>query len=305
MNLTNNRSNNNSTIDLVKTINSGQYFLWEKKDKKWYGIYGETILKITENENVKEKDNGSRFEYDSFHNYERWYEHIFRMDDKYDEIIYDISQKDEIIYKMIKKYPGLRLMRQNPVQCILSFLCSSNNNIPRIRYMLRNLSKRFGKRVIWDGMEFYTFPTLKSLYNASISDLLSCGLGYRAKYVLNTVKDISDKNLDIDLIQKQNYEVAKEEIMKLDGVGEKIADCILLFSFDKLEAFPMDVWIIKFFNQNLHQIIKNDIIKMGLKITTSQYKTISKKIRDHYGKYSGYAQQYMYYSIREESGRKW
>jgi N-glycosylase/DNA lyase len=284
-------------IDIDLSLNSGQYFLWEKKGKTWYGIYGETILKITEKENEK------LYEFDSFPEYDDWQKNIFRHEDNYEEIIYEISQ-NEIIRNMVQKYPGLRILRQKPIQCIFSFLCSSNNNIPRIRLMLRNLSKKFGKKVVFDDMDFYTFPDIKSLCNASIQDLLSCGLGYRAKFVLNSAKYISDKLINIEFLKKVKYEFAKEELLKLDGIGEKIADCILLFSFDKLEAFPMDIWIIKFLYQNLQHITKTEI-NLNSKISPSQYKIISKEIRDHYGKYSGYVQQYIYYNIREEHGRKW
>jgi N-glycosylase/DNA lyase len=284
-------------IDIDLSLNSGQYFLWEKKKKSWYGIYGETILKITE------KENEEIYEFDSFPEYNDWEKNIFRQDDNYDKIIYEISQ-NERIRNIVQKYPGLRILRQKPIQCIFSFLCSSNNNIPRIRLMLRNLSKKFGKKIVFDDMEFYTFPDIKSLCNASIQDLLSCGLGYRSRFVLNSAKDISDKIINIEFLKNTKYEFAKEELLKLDGIGEKIADCILLFSFDKLEAFPIDIWIIKFLCQNLQQITKTEI-NLNFKISPNQYKKISKEIRDRYGKYSGYVQQYIYYNIREENGRKW
>ncbi|HXS60456.1 MAG TPA: DNA glycosylase [Candidatus Sulfopaludibacter sp.] len=284
-------------IDIDLSLNSGQYFLWEKKKKSWYGIYGETILKITEKENER------IYEFDSFPEYNNWQKNIFRQDDNYEEIIYEISQNERIKY-LVQKYPGLRILRQKPIQCIFSFLCSSNNNIPRIRLMLRNLSKKFGKKIVFDDMEFYTFPDIKSLCNASIQDLLSCGLGYRSRFVLNSAKDIADKIINIEFLKNTKYEFAKEELLKLDGIGEKIADCILLFSFDKLEAFPIDTWIIKFLCQNLQQITKTEI-NLNSKISPIQYKKISKEIRERYGKYSGYVQQYIYYNIREENGRKW
>lgn len=287
-------------FNAYSTINSGQYFLWEKKDNSWYGIYEETILKI----NVIENNDEIIYEYDSFPKMENWHKHVFRFDDKYNEIIYEISKKDRIIDVITKKYPGLRIMRQGPVQCILSFLCSSNNNIPRIRSILRNLSKKFGNRVEWNGNEFYTFPSLKTLYKVSIAELLSCGLGYRAEFVFNTVKDMIEEKIDMKIVRDKNYLIAKKEILKLNGVGDKIADCILLFSFDKLEAFPIDTWIVKFFHENLNQILDSDI-KIKEKITPYQYKILSEKIIEHYGKYSGYAQQYLYYNIREENGRKW
>jgi N-glycosylase/DNA lyase len=284
-------------IDIDLSLNSGQYFLWEKKKKSWYGIYGETILKITE------KGNEEIYEFDSFPEYNDWQKNIFRQDDNYNEIIYEISQ-NERIRNIVQKYPGLRILRQKPIQCIFSFLCSSNNNIPRIRLMLRNLSKKFGKKIVFDDMEFYTFPDIKSLCNASIQDLLACGLGYRSRFVLNSAKDISDKIINIEFLKNTKYEFAKEELLKLDGIGEKIADCILLFSFDKLEAFPIDIWIIKFLCQNIQHITKTEI-NLNSKISPGQYKKISKEIRNHYGKYSGYVQQYIYYNIREENGRKW
>jgi N-glycosylase/DNA lyase len=288
-----------TNIDL--SINSGQYFLWEKKKKSWYGIYGDTILKVSENGN--EKNDEITYQYDSYPKYNDWQKYVFRQDDNYNEIIYEISQTEKI-RDIVQKYPGLRILRQKPIQCIFSFLCSSNNNIPRIRFILRNLSTKFGKKIVVDDMDFYTFPDLKSLCDASIQDLLSCGLGYRAKFVSSVAKYISDKQINIELLKKIKYEFAKEELLKLDGVGEKIADCILLFSFDKLEAFPIDIWIIKFLCQNLQQFTKIEL-KINSKVTSSQYKKISKEIRDRYGRYSGYVQQYIYYSIREENRRKW
>jgi N-glycosylase/DNA lyase len=219
-------------------------------------------------------------------------------------IMNEISKKDIIIDNVTKKYPGLRIMRQKPIQCIISFLCSSNNNIPRIRLILRNLSKKFGKKVEWDGNEFYTFPNLTTLHNTSVPDLLLCGLGYRAEFVIKTVKEIVKQETDMIKLAEMDYDNAKQEILKLNGVGDKIADCILLFSLNKLEAFPIDTWIIKFFQKKWEQILDEDM-KIKEKITPNQYRVLSKKIREHYGRYSGYAQQYLYYSIREEYGRKW
>ena len=292
--------NSRCTLNINSTINSGQSFLWEKRDKSWYGIYEESVLKITEYEKNGEK----AYEYDSFPKIENWQQHVFRFDDKYDRIMKEISGKDSIIDNVTKKYRGLRIMRQRPIQCIISFLCSSNNNIPRIRLILRNLSKKFGKKVEWDGNEFYTFPSLLTLHTTSVPELLLCGLGYRAEFVIKTVREIIKQETDMVKLAEMDYDKAKQEILKLSGVGDKIADCILLFSLNKLEAFPIDTWIIKFFQKKLNQILDEDM-KIKEKITPNQYRALSKKIREHYGRYSGYAQQYLYYSIREENGRKW
>lgn len=296
---------NNSSrniLNIHSTINSGQYFLWEKRNNSWYGTYEDSILKITLPEN---KDN-STYEYDSFPRIENWQQSVFRLDDKYDEIIDEISRKDKVVENITKKYIGLRIMRQKPIQCIISFLCSSNNNIPRIRFILLNLSRKFGKKIEWNNNTFYTFPTLKTLSTISQSELLHCGFGYRAEYVRKTVQTIVDQKIDMQLLKDSDYSKSKQEILKLSGVGEKIADCILLFSFDKVEAFPMDTWIIKLLQKKIgHMIVLDSELKINDKITPSQYRLVSKKIREHYGKYSGYAQQFLYYSIREENGRKW
>ncbi len=217
--------------------------------------------------------------------------------------MYEISQ-NENIRKLIELHPGLRILRQDPAQCIFSFLCSSNNNIPRIRTILKNLSKKFGEKINIDSMDFYTFPSIQKLCNASIQDLLTCGLGYRSKFMLNSAKYISENNIDLEHLKSTKYDIAKEELLKLDGVGEKIADCILLFSLDKLEAFPIDTWIIKFLHENLYQSLKTDT-KLTYKMSPSKYKIISNGLRNHYGKYSGYVQQFIYYNIRVENGRKW
>lgn len=292
----------NNQLNIYSTINSGQYFLWENKQNIWYGIYEDTVLKVSpilDNNNI-------HYEYDSFPKIEDWEQRVFRLDDNYDQIINEISKKDLMIEKITKQYKGLRIMRQKPIQCIISFLCSSNNNIPRIRLMLRNLSRVFGKTIEWKGDLFYTFPTLASLSAASQAELLQCGLGYRAVYIQNTVKSILNQDVDMKIIEKANYTESKLEIMKLCGVGEKIADCILLFSLDKLDAFPIDTWIVKLLQEYLNNIlVVSPEIKINNKLSPNQYKVISKKIRDHYGKYSGYAQQFLYYNIRELNGRKW
>lgn len=289
-------------INVHSTINSGQYFLWEKRNNSWYGIYQDSILKVT----LPKNNYNLIYEYDSFPRIEDWQQYVFRLDDKYDEIIDEISKKDIIIENITREYFGLRIMRQKPIQCIISFLCSSNNNIPRIRLILRNLSKKFGKKIEWSDNTFYTFPTLKTLSTISQSELLHCGFGYRAEYVRKTVKSIVDQEIDMKFIRDSDYTKSKLEILKLAGVGEKIADCILLFAFDKMEAFPIDTWIIKHFQRKLDHMIISDLeFKINDKVTPSQYRFVSNKIREHYGKYSGYAQQFLYYSIREENGRSW
>lgn len=300
------------------SINSGQMFLWEKFNDTWYGVYGDHILKFySPNYNRQDvmangendKNTVKLFSYPEFKDCER---HIFRLDDNIRNILSSLS-KDRVVSETIIKYPGLRLMRQDPHQCIFSFVCSSNTNISMIRRMLKNLSRKFGNKIFIDGNEFYTFPKAESVNKATIGELISCGLGYRAKAVKSVAQSIASGILDINLLLGDSYEVAKQELMKIYGVGNKIADCILLFSLEKLEAFPIDVWISRaifqhynwlLYNNNEEQYIKGNIIRGG-KITSYQYKILSEAIRDYFGRYSGYAQQYLYYDIRHSAGKKW
>jgi N-glycosylase/DNA lyase len=175
--------------------------------------------------------------------------------------------------------------------------------------MLRNISKKFGCKVIFDGKEFYTFPSVNSLNKATINELCSCGVGYRAKAIQAVAKHIVIGDLDTSHLIRIKYHDAKEELLKVYGIGNKIADCILLFSLEKLDAFPIDVWILRALSRYYGWLFTEDEdenkFKMIDRITINQYKALSENIRNYFGKYSGYAQQYIFYHMREIAGKKW
>jgi len=289
-------------------------FLWEQIGNSWYGTYGDHIIKFSTswtNKSDRSSNHKNRgIQFDSYPEVKGWETKVFRLDDDIEKILSTLSN-DALLSKTIRKYPGLRLMRQEPYQCIFSFVCASNTNILMIRKMLKNLSKKFGCKVIFDGKEFYTFPSVNSLNKATINELHSCGVGYRAKAIKALADHIVSGNLDIDHLVRIRYHDAKDELLKVYGIGNKIADCILLFSLEKLDAFPIDVWILRalsryyswLFNENQNQ--NQNKFKMTEKITINQYKILSEIIRNYFGKYSGYAQQYIFYYMREIAGKKW
>jgi N-glycosylase/DNA lyase len=141
-------------------------FLWEQKDNSWYGIYGDNIIKFsTSTTNFNSFTRGNKnttIQFCSYPEVEGWERKVFRVDDDIKKILSTVS-KDTLVYKAIRKYPGLRLMREEPHQCIFSFVCASNTNMLMTRKMLKSLSKKFGYKVIFDGKEFYTFPSVSSL----------------------------------------------------------------------------------------------------------------------------------------------
>jgi N-glycosylase/DNA lyase len=304
-------TNLNSQFDPEMTINSGQVFLWQRYGNLWYGVHGDHIFKISifdkKSENYDKSSTIDNIDFYSSPSFDGWEKFVFRLDDNMNQIFDDLS-KDVLMSKLIRKYFGLRLMRQDPFQCMISFACSSNTNIPMIRNMLNNLSRKFGKKLMLDEKIFYTFPKVERLYEASINEICSCHVGYRAKAIKSIVDGIIEESFDLDDLKFSSYVKAKEQLMKIYGIGNKIADCVLLFSLEKLDAFPIDVWISRALSSHYYNLIENKlpyINNLEKKLTTNNYLLVSNAIRNYFGKYSGYAQQYLYYYVRNNEKRKW
>ena len=281
------------SFDPVVSINSGQVFLWEKHGDSWYGIHGERVVRLS-------RVNG-RVEFATFPEDRSCDHKIFRLDDDTRSIFGEIS-RDSFVRRLIKMYPGLRLMRQEPQQCLFSFVCASNTNIPMIRRMLCNMTRKFGRPAKVDEMEFFTFPSAADINRAGIDGLRACGLGYRAKAVKAAAGAIATGQLDFDVLKSATYEEAKKELLKVYGIGNKIADCVLLFSLEKLDAFPIDVWIARALAAHYKWLHEK---KFGDKITPRQYEQLSGSAKEYFGRYAGYAQQYLYYHMRQTAGKKW
>jgi len=268
-------------INLEDTIKSGQVFLWEKNGKKWYGINGNDVLSI--DQNTQKITSFSEKPAD-----------IFRNDDNLKKILGNISQ-DKIVESAILRFPGLRLLRQDPFQCYISFIVSSNSSIQKIKLMLKKLCKKFGRKVRFDGKEFFLFPEPKQLANAQTKDLLSCGLGYRAKSVKNASKDVVSGKIDFEFLKNTDYDTAKETLLNIFGVGDKVADCIMLFSLEKLVAFPLDRWMIRV----LQKYYSKKFQSLGKILTGKKYVLLHEEIVNYFGPYAGYAQQFLFKMERE------
>ena len=281
------------SFDAITSINSGQAFLWQKLDDGWYGIDGQSVLKIS--------FKAGEALFSSYPERQSWERDFFRLDDELDIIQSGLSG-DNLVATLFGKYRGLRLLRQNPEQCLFSFVCASNTNIPMIRRMLYNICRKFGKKLTFDNREFFTFPQASAINRASTAELRACGLGYRTKAIKAAAEKISNGSLDFEQLSLASYEEAKEQLLQVYGIGNKIADCILLFSLEKLDAFPIDVWIARALAKHypsLHEC------KIGEKLTSHQYELVSGKMRGYFGKHAGYAQQYLFYDIRQDAGRSW
>ena len=277
---------NYCTINVENSINSGQVFLWKRDGNHWYGINGQDILKISNSGRIK--------------SYQNIKTDFFRKNDNLEKIIKSIS-KDKTTKMAVSRYVGLRVLEQDPFQCLISFIVSSNSNIQKIKSSLENLSKKFGIKVEFQNKEFFLFPKPEKLAKASINEIKSCGVGYRARFIKEAANRTLLKKIDFEYLKKCNYKDAKEEICFIPGVGNKVADCVLLFSLNKLEAFPLDRWMIRILEKYY-----SDQFQLETKtITEKQYNILHEKIVNYFGPFAGYAQQFLFKMERENYQRKW
>ena len=277
---------NKFSIDIDNSINSGQVFLWEKNGTNWYGINGQDVLKINKNGTIKSILNSKT--------------DFFRKNDNIQEIMQLIS-KDKTVKKAVKEYEGLRIFEQDPFQCLISFIISSNSNIQKIKNSLEKITKKFGKKVKIQNKEFFLFPKPEKIANASINEIKACGVGYRAPFIKEAAKMVILKQINFEYLKKCDYYEAKKNICLVPGVGNKVADCVMLFSLNKLDAFPLDTWMIKILEKYYSKEFK---IKTKT-ITQKQYELLHEKIVNYFGPYCGYSQQYLFKMEREKKDKKW
>ncbi len=275
---------------LEVTLCCGQVFRWDKLGDWWYGVAREKVFKV--------RQVGDEFEFSNVDR--RFVERYFSLDANLAEIAQSVN-RDPHIAKAIKEYWGLRLIRQDPWECLISYICATNKSIAAIKQMLNNLSRKFGKKMVFDGYEFFTFPECKSLASATEKELLACSLGYRAKYVLETSRKIFKNSLDLEALKRQPYAEAKEELMAFAGVGPKVADCVLLFSLGKTEAFPIDVWMKRVLLNHYSDKLRIELVKKLSEpkgFSRGDYERLGTFAREYFGKYAGYAQEYLYHYER-------
>jgi len=283
-------------FDLDHTLRCGQSFRWEKLGDWWYGVVEGKVVKVRQvGLKLLFQTFPERTEADFVENY-------FRLDDDLPHILSEIN-RDEHIGRAIQLFHGLRITRQDPWECLISYICATNKNIPAIKNMVLNLSKRFGRKIIFEKRDFYTFPRSSNLADADIKQVKACKLGFRAERVLETSRIVHNKELDLESLKKMDYRRAKLELLSLPGVGQKVADCVLLFSLDKLEAFPVDVWVkhavVECYSNHFEEaFIKK--ISHRTSLTSSEYAKISSFGRTYFGEYAGYAQEYLFTLSRKQ-----
>ena len=278
------------SFDLSSTLESGQAFRWNKNDESnpegiqsYTGVIFNNLVKLSHS------SHGIDFSCspDPESTLKPLIQNYLRLDDDLNVIYKDIGTDDRI-KSSIAKYPGMRLIRQEPWECLISFICSSNSNIPRIRTNIKDMSKYFGHTISLNNQFDSTFPTPEELCEAGEIRLRNLGLGFRAKYVASTARIIANGEVDLFKLRETNYEDALEILTSLRGVGDKVANCVLLFSMDKLDAFPVDVWIGRALGEWYLNRSCNKLSPKNMRIWA----------QGRFGSYAGYANQYLFHDRR-------
>lgn len=283
---------NPDSFNLEHIFECGQCFRWNKQEDNTYlGVAEKYVIRLEK----KDKDiifKGNKNKNSKFKNLGEFVEYYFDLNTDYSKYKEKLSKVDSYLKESIKFGEGIRILKQDPWECIISFIISANNNIPRIKKIIERLALNYGEKIEFEGNTYYTFPTPEELSKASVEDLRNLGTGFRDKRIYNTTKIIlSNEKYIEDLMQMKTTEQMKEELLKLDGVGPKVADCILLFSLQRFDAFPIDVWVRRVMNDlYIHNEDENKVNK----------KMIQKLAEEKFLGIPGIAQQYLFYWRREQ-----
>ena len=265
----------------------GQCFRWNiEEDGSYTGVFGRNVL------NVKKDKNNIFVRGNCDGEIKEVCVKYFDLDRDYDGIKMQLSEIDEHLKQSIEYGKGIRILNQDLWEMIISFIISANNNIPRIKGIIERMSKKYGDEIEFNGVKYYTFPTPKSLAQASVEDLRALGMGFRDKYIYETTKRINEKAFDLDSFNNlEDTAEMRKQLLTLPGVGPKVADCILLFStLSRFDVFPIDVWVRR---------VMNELYIHNPEETKVNKKDIEKIALEKFGNLQGLAQQYLFYWKRE------
>ena len=273
-------------FELADVFECGQCFRWNKEENGSYtGVFHKNVINVEKNGDV------ITFKGVCEGNIEKICTQYFDLERDYSKIRNELSKIDDNLKNSIEYGKGIRILNQDLWETIISFIISANNNIPRIKLIIDRLSKSYGQKIEWDGKEYYTFPTAEELKNVKVEDFRKLGLGFRDIRLYETTKMVLNKEVDLDNLKNMPTEKAREELLKLSGVGPKVADCILLFSdLKRFDVFPIDVWVRRVMNELY--IKKED----ETKVTKKEIQDIADS---KFGNLQGLAQQYLFYWKRE------
>ncbi|WP_408957873.1 DNA-3-methyladenine glycosylase family protein [Natrinema sp. 74] len=276
-------------FDLYRTVESGQSYLWRREDDEmytgtpapnaWYStVVDGTVVRVRTRDGV--------LEWESTTDAEPLVRRLLRLDDDLEAIV-AAAPDDPLLHEAYKAHRGMRLVDDPPFGCLISFICSAQMRVSRIHSMVSTLAREYGSPIEFDGETYYAFPTPSQLATATEAELRDLGLGYRAPYVVRTAEMVVDGEGHPAEARGRAYEDAREYLKRFVGVGDKVADCVLLFSLGFDEAVPLDTWI------------KSAIEEHYPDCDRGSYAETSRALRERLGgEYAGYAQTYVFHHLR-------
>ena len=270
-------------LNLAHSLNSGQAFRWrieKESSQKWFnGIVDNELIKIR-----RISDEIQLIHNDNFSPIESIFSYL-RLDDNLEEI-YQSFENDNILSNASRNFSGMRILRQDPWETIISFMLATASNIPRIQRHIEDLSENFGNALSLNGLERGAFPTPVQLANVGEEKLRQMGIGFRSKNINIVANLVAEKKFDPNKLRTLTYENCLQSLTSLPGIGDKVANCIMLFAIDKIEAFPVDVWI--------ERIIKENYLP-DPKVSKT---VIRSWAQENFGSNAGYANHYLFHSTR-------
>lgn len=265
----------------------GQCFRWNlEQDSSYTGVFLENVL------NVKKENDKIIITGICKDEISKICEEYFDLDTNYEEIKEKLAKVDDNLKISTEYGSGIRILNQDLWEIIISFIISTNNNIPRIKGIIERLATKYGKKIVWNNKNYYTFPTPEELSKANVEDLRNLGLGFRDKRVFETTKMVMENKINLeDLKNEKDICALKEKLLKIPGIGPKVADCVMLFALRKFEVFPIDVWVKR---------VMNDLYIKSENEAKVNHKEIDKLAKDKFGSLAGLAQQYLFYWRRDK-----
>lgn len=288
-------------FDIKQILECGQCFRWDKiSDTEYIVVAFGRVIEISQKGNEVTIHNTNEEDFNNI-----WL-HYFDLETNYDEIKDNLS-KDEILRKSIEYGYGIRILNQDPFEMLISFIISARNSIPSIKKTVKRICEKWGDKITYKDNEYYTFPKPEQIASATLEEIQETGASFRSKYIVDTVKKVNEAletkkdygankdkyderpevlDYDLEYIKDLNDDECHIALQKFMGVGAKVADCIMLFSMKKKSAFPVDVWVKR---AMIHFYVAPDVSLNKMRVFA----------RDKFGKYSGMAQQYLFYYARE------
>jgi N-glycosylase/DNA lyase len=269
-------------FDIEHILECGQCFRFYKSDNKDYILIAfNKILRVTQEKNKVIFHHTNEQEFN-----EIWIKY-FDLKRNYKEIKNTLSTLDKYLDKAVNEKSGIRILQQEIWETLISFILSQNNNINRIKILIERLSKKYGTYIgEQNSIKYYSFPTVEQLSKASEQDLRDLKVGFRAPYIVDACFRIINEEVNLNELFTMEIQDAKKELIKIKGVGPKVADCVLLFGAKRYEVFPTDVWV--------KRIMEYYYFDKDTKI-----KEIHEFATGYYGHLAGFAQQYLFYYARD------